>query len=109
MVRIRVRPPHSKDFELGETEMRQHIGIGKDPSKTVTNQAQAIFTVIKRHGSQRDSLLNMSKIAALAGISSKRRFVELIGELERAGDVRTKTLMERGQPRIIELAEIAAS
>jgi hypothetical protein len=45
----------------------------------------------------------MSRVAELAGITSKRRLLELIGELERAGVIRTRQLVERGRPRVIEL------
>jgi hypothetical protein len=102
VVRIRVRPPYSKVFELGEAEIRKLVGHD-DPSKIVTTEAQKLFHVIKQHCLTRDQPLNMSRAAELAGIGSKRKFVQLIGELEGAGVIRTKKLLERGQPRVIEL------
>jgi len=104
VVRIRVRPPYSKVFELGDAEIRRLVGRDKDSSKTVTTEAQKLFAVIKEYGSPPNPPLNMSQAADLARISSKRRFLELINELEQAGAIRTKKLLERGQPRIIELA-----
>ena len=103
LTRIRVRPPYSKVFELGEAEVRQLVGIDKDPSKTVTTEAQRLHSVITEHGSSPNEPLNLSRAADLAGITSKRRFLELIGELEEAGMIRTKKLQERGRPRVIEL------
>jgi hypothetical protein len=41
----------------------------------------------------------------MAGISSKRKLQELIGELVRAGLVRTRKLPERGRPCVIEISE----
>lgn len=104
VVRIRVRPPYSKVFELGEAEVRRLVGRDKDPSKMVTADAQRLHAVIKEHGSPPNGPLNMSKAADLAGITSKRRFNELIRELEQAGVIRTRKLPERGQPRVVELA-----
>jgi hypothetical protein len=48
--------------------------------------------------------LNISRLAELAAITSKRRLLELIDELERAGVIRSRKLPERGRPRVIELA-----
>ena len=45
----------------------------------------------------------MSRTAELAGIGSKRKLLELVDELERAGLIRTRRLPERGSPRVIEL------
>jgi hypothetical protein len=103
VVRIRVRPPYSKVFEPGDAETRRLVGRDKDPSKVVTADAQRLFAVIKGHGSPPDNPLNMSRAGTLAGITSKRRLLELVGELELAGVIRTRKLPERGQPRVIEL------
>lgn len=35
--------------------------------------------------------------------TSKRKLIELIGELERAGVIRTRTLLQRGKPRVIDI------
>jgi len=103
VVRMRVRPPFSKVFELGEAEIRKLVGRDTDPSKKVTSEAQRLFAVIKQHGAPPNLPLNMSRAADLAGISSKRRLIELIDELERSAVIRTRKLLERGQPRVIEL------
>jgi hypothetical protein len=104
VVRIRVRPPFSKVFELGEAEVRRLVGKDKDPSMAVTADAQRLLAMIKEHASPPNGPLNMSRAADLAGITSKRRFNELIEELEQAGVIRTFKLPERGRPRVIELA-----
>jgi hypothetical protein len=106
--RIRVRPPYSKVFELGEAEVRQLVGTEKDPSNIVSAAAQRLYAVIREHGSPSHEPLNMSRAAELAGISSKRRLLELIAELEQGGMIRTKKLLERGRPRVIELVSGAA-
>src|SRR5205823_13067679 len=92
-----------KMFELGEAQIRKVVCRDKDPSKTVTSEAQMLFAIIKEYGSNPDQPLNISRAADLAGISSKRRFLELLGELDQAGVIRTKQLLERGRPRVIEL------
>ena len=104
MVRLRVRPPSSLVFELGEAEVRRLVGSNKDASITVTADAQRLYAAIKQHGSRPNGPLNMSMAADLTGITSKRRFNELIEELEQAGVIRTRQLLERGRPRVIELA-----
>jgi DNA helicase HerA-like ATPase len=103
VVRIRVRPPYSKVFELGDAEIRRLVGKDKDAAKTLTTAAQSLFAIINEHGSSPGQPLNMSRASELAGINSKRRFLDLIGELEQAGVIRTKKLIERGRPRVIEL------
>jgi hypothetical protein len=103
LTRLRVRPPCSKVFELAEAEVRQLVGKEKDPSKTVTSEARKLYEMIQQHGSPVHEPLNLSQAADLAGITSKRKMLELVGELEQAGAIRTKQLLERGRPRIIEL------
>jgi DNA helicase HerA-like ATPase len=101
---VRVRPPYSKVFELGEADVRRLVGRDKEPSKTLSAEAQKLFAMISEHGSLPAQPLNMSRAANLAGISSKRKFLE-VSELEWAAVVRTKRLIDRGRPRIIELTE----
>jgi DNA helicase HerA-like ATPase len=102
-VRLRVRPPYSKVFELGDADTRRLIGEDKDASKTLAGEARDFFDVIKAHCGKSDQPLNMSRAAELAGISSKRRLIELTDDLERAGLIRTRVMIQRGKPRIIEL------
>lgn len=103
VVRLRVRPPYSKVFELGEADAQRLVGQDKDPAITLSTEAKALLRVIKEHGSPPESPLNMSRAGDLAGITSKRKLIELIGELERAGVIRTRTLLQRGKPRVIDL------
>jgi len=100
LVRLRVRPPYSKVFELGSAEVRQLVG--SKASSRITTDAQHLLAAIKKASSS-EKPLNMSKVSQLAGITSKRRVLDLIDELERAGAIHTRKLMERGQPRVIEL------
>lgn len=108
LTRLRVRPPYSKVFELAEAEARQLVGKEKDPSKTVTSEARKLYEAIQQHGSPPHGPLNLSQAAELAGITSKRKLLELVGELEQAGVIRTKKLPGRGSPRIIELTGVTA-
>jgi hypothetical protein len=66
-------------------------------------EARDLFEVIRKHGSPPASPLNMSQVDALGGMSSKRRLLALLDELERAGLIRTRKLLERGHPRVIEV------
>lgn len=103
VVRLRLRPPYSKVFEMGEADARRLVGQDKDPVMTLRAEAQELLRIIKQHGSQSDPPLNMSRTGEIAGITSKRKLLELVEELERAGAIRTRTLLRRGKPRVIEL------
>lgn len=103
VVRLRVRPPYSKVFELGEADVRRLVGSGKDPSMTLSSEARRLLEAIREHGTVPDQPLNMTQAAELVGIRSKRKFLDLIGELEHANAIRTIKLPERGQPRVIQL------
>lgn len=103
VLRVRVRPPYSKVFELGEQEVRQLISRNKDPVRMMSAEAQELLELIKEHGSPPHEPLNMSQLADLADISSKRKLLELIEMLVLAGVIRTRQLTLRGRPRIIEL------
>jgi len=100
-VRVRVRPPFSKVHDMAEAQLRQLVGPNRDATATISAAAQGLLTAIKQHASP-DQPLNMSRAAILSGISSKRRLIELVSELEHAGLIRTKQLVERGRPRVIE-------
>jgi len=102
-VRIRVRPPYSKVFELREAEVRKLFAPGGGSARPLTAEAQRILTIIVGVNATPDHPLNMTRLASLAAVSSKRRLLELVNELTEAGKIRTQTLAERGRPRIIEL------
>lgn len=108
-IRLRVRPPYSKVFELGEAEVRNLVGAANDASLTLSVEAQQLLALLRQRGSSAAGPLNVSQVAEFAGISSKRRILELIDELERGGVIRTRRLQERGQPRIIEVVMDAIS
>jgi len=103
VLRIRVRPPRSKVFELREAEIRRLVACEKDSASPVTSDARKLLAVIKEHGSETSQPLNMSRAADLIGITSKRKLLEIVSELERAGLIRTRKLPERGRPRVIQL------
>jgi hypothetical protein len=101
--RIRVRPPYSKVYELRETEIRQLFESPKDRLHGLTAEAQKLLAAIKERGAAANSPLNLSQAAELAGITSKRRLQELIGELEQAGAIYVRQRPERGRPRVIDI------
>ena len=101
VVKIKVRPPYSKVFELRETEIRQLSD--KHTLRGLTSEAQRVLTVIKDASTEPAKPLNMSRLAILTGISSKRRLIELVDQLTDAHVIQTRTMPERGRPRIIEL------
>jgi hypothetical protein len=101
--RIRVRPPYSKVYELPASQIRQLTGGGGMNVHTLSSDARNLYAVVRRHGLSPHPPLNLSQAAELAGITSKRKLQELIGALEQARVIHTRTLPERGRPRVIEL------
>lgn len=109
LLRVRVRPPYSKVSELPEADLRHVLAQRDGGTQSLTADAARLLGVIKDVGPAPDPPLNMSRAGALAGITSKRRLLELVAELETAGVIYTRTLPERGRPRVIELVGASAT
>jgi hypothetical protein len=107
-IRISVRPPYSKVYELPESQIRQ-LFTTPTVGKGISSEALALLAVIKQYSAPGQMPLNMSQLGELAGITSKRRLNELVDELQDCGAISTRKMPERGRPRIIELAEYADS
>lgn len=101
-VKVKVRPPLSKVWEFSAEDTRQLVSGGSRRATALSAEAEQLFQVVSQHFTGTGAGLNLSRAAERLGITSKRRLLELIDELERAGIVRTRTLRERGQPRVIE-------
>ncbi|MDB5328327.1 MAG: hypothetical protein JWM57_3896 [Phycisphaerales bacterium] len=102
--RFRVRPPLSKMCELGDAQIRQLMGkplLRREHA--VSSEARTLLVALRDHCGV-NGPVNMSQAAQLSGITSKRRLQSLIGELEQAGLVVSRKLVERGSPRLIEPA-----
>lgn len=101
--RVRFRPPLSKVRELSDDQIRQLLGRpGKSAANTLDAEARRLLSIIQTHCAAGGSL-NLSQVAELAGVTSRRKLHEMIDALERAGLIRTRKLSERGRPRVIEL------
>ncbi|MGH9370664.1 MAG: ATP-binding protein [Vicinamibacterales bacterium] len=100
--RVRVRLPLSKVCELPEAQLR---ALRDRPelrsAQEISSEARALLKVI-RQSSVAGEPVNMSRVATLAAITSKRRLQQLVQELEEARVISTRTLAERGKPRVIE-------
>jgi hypothetical protein len=101
--RIRVRPPLSKVYELPESAIKELIGGANENAVGLTAEAERLLSAIKSYLLAGNSPLNISKAGELVGITSRRKLVELIAELEQSGVIYTRQLAERGKPRVIEL------
>jgi hypothetical protein len=101
MLRVRIRPPWTKVFEPTHAEINAlFAGASKRPVVT-SHDAKRLLSLITEANKCSEQPLNLSQIAQLTGITSKRRLHELIDELEQAGAIRTQRRRERGRPRVI--------
>ncbi|MFG0285176.1 MAG: ATP-binding protein [Phycisphaerales bacterium JB039] len=94
----RIRPPWSKVWEFSDAETRRLLS-SDTPTRPLSQEARELLSAV----AQAEEPLNITEAGELAGITSKRRLGQLIKELERAGRIRTRTLPQRGRPRIIQL------
>jgi len=96
-----VRPPFSKVWEFNETETAALVA---DPGSRVrlSSEAKQLLSAVEDHYRTHGEGLNLSRASDCLGVTSKRKLLSVVQELERAGRVRTRKLRERGQPRIIE-------
>lgn len=103
--RVRIRPPHSKVFELPDAEIRRLFADNgaTTSERALSSGAIRVLSMIQKYLETTPAPLNISRAGEIASISSKRKLLELIAELEAAGTIRTRRLQERGQPRVIEL------
>jgi len=98
-----VRPPFSKVWELSAQDTSLLVSRHSEDKATsgLSPDAQRLFEIAVRYRNEAGEPVNVSKAAEKLGITSKRRMLKLIEEVERAGLVRTIRLDETGRPRVI--------
>lgn len=101
VVKVRFRPPYSKVWDFGSDATRQIIHAKLRDSVAVGLPAQSLFEVISAMAEDAGSGPHLSQLAQATDMTSKRKLLNLVDELERAGWVKTQTLAQRGQPRIV--------
>jgi hypothetical protein len=101
-VEVKVRPPLSKVWEFSSQDMLRLLQPNSAPLVNLSADAEHLLATVRGHYDRHDVGLNLTQAAEVLGISSKRRFQQLVDELERARLVRTRKLQQRGQPRVIE-------
>ena len=102
VIRLKVRPPRSKVWEFSPEATRNIVSSTKTESLIPSDQAQHILEIVKAHRRSTGEGINLSAVAQKSGITSKRRIQQLIDELERGGHIKTRRLLKRGLPRIVE-------
>ena len=105
IVKVKVRPPFSKVWEYSAEDTRRVVSgseIFNSSNLDPSGEAQELLSLVKTNYSSTGKGINISEAGKRIGISSKRKLLQLIDKLERAGLVKTYKLSERGQPRIIE-------
>jgi hypothetical protein len=103
--RICFRPPRSKVFEWPDEQLQQFLRAERGPHDRLSVPAIQLLRHLRQAAAAARGPLNLTQLASAAGISSRRRLHGLVKELELTGTVRTRTLPERGKPRVVELME----
>lgn len=102
-VRYQVRSPRSKVWEFSDADTAA-IVAGQHPAVPVQLSPDAVALealVSRRHGAGEGGL-NVTEAGRLLGLTSKRRLLAVVDELEQAGRIWTRRLSERGRPRVLE-------
>lgn len=102
VVKVKVRPPFSKVWDYSAEDTRMIVSGSKDFNVNVSKEAGELLLIVKSNYFSTGSGINVTDAGKRMGISSKRKLLQLVDEVERAGLVKTYKLQERGQPRIIE-------
>lgn len=99
--RVVFRPPWSKVQEIDGNILRENLNAPNAvPFQPLGLEARRLYDMVLSHA---HSPLNLSQLAQIAGLTSRRKLQDLIGELEQAGLIHTRQLAERGKPRLVEL------
>jgi len=98
---VKIRPPFSKLWEFSSADTRKLLQP-EFRATTLGGEAQRLLAVVREHHRRAGAGPNLSELGDQVRITSKRRLMEVLAELEGAGVVRTKKLRLRGQPRIVE-------
>ena len=104
-VTVRLRPPRSKVWEYSEDEVAAQLRGETSKSESLSLEAMSALATITAFHRTRGRGPIVSELGAELGMTSKRRLLRLIDELESSGRIRTRWLPERGKPRVIELIE----
>jgi hypothetical protein len=105
--KLAVRPPRSKVWEFSDAETRDLVRGGISRELSLSPQARRLLKFVTEHEEQRGhnhrGQLTRGGLVEISGITSKRRLLALLEELEQGGFVRSRRIAQRGSPRVIEL------
>jgi hypothetical protein len=110
-IKLYVRPPFSHVGELSPKELQEAMrlysakedflqsvgGAGVNQRESIEEQ---LMRIAKKHQEQ-GTLLNMTEMRELLGITSKKRMTEILKRLEAKGLIKTKMTNLRGNPKVI--------
>jgi hypothetical protein len=102
IIKVKIRPPYSKVWDFSAEDTAKFIQKPALSRSILPYSSQSLLELIEEHYNDNGQGMNLSEAATKFGVSSKRRIQSLIGELERAGYIKTYKINKRGKPRIIE-------
>ena len=100
-VRIRVRPPLSKVWEFGFEETKALVGSMYQQQPHLSQESQCVLDLAIKEHNQTGKPVKMSLLTAKLGITSRRRILQIVDELEQTLLARFQRLEERGQPLVM--------
>lgn len=99
--KIKIRPPFSLVKELTVDETRKLINGDKVGTLILSEEEQAVIKIVGAYHKETGSYINLTKLADKLGITSKRKIQDIVNKIEGKGCIKTKTLAEKGKPRVI--------
>ena len=106
--KAKIRPPYSKVWEFSERDTQKIINNEIIPQTNLSTEALELLKGLEQYYNLSSTPLNLSRIGDVFNITSKRKIQLLVSELEKKGFIKTRSLSERGRPRVIELIQSTA-
>ena len=101
VVKLCVRPPLSKVWEPSDRETRSLLGSAARLEVRLSEIAQAMLRIAREDQNENGGPVRLDSIARRLGITSRRRILGIVKELESASLARFDRINERGQPVVI--------
>ena len=70
-IKVRVRPPFSKVWDLSEKDTMEILGNKIDPHNILSQKAQSLLVIIEDHYNNTNQPLNITQLSQIAAITSK--------------------------------------
>ena len=101
VIRISVRPPFSKVWELPDAEVRKLVeSVGKK-QPTLSREAQVVVDMAHQQYHKTGEPVTLAFIAEQLNITSRRKIERIINEIKNASAAKFERLNKQGKPMVI--------